>query len=82
MEKVFHVSELFEEKKEEKALKPIKFTHYLNGSKGWVNTKTDPSFYQKVFYLGMCNVDGDLFAAYGDVTISIYKGRLNDGVIE
>lgn len=83
MKKVLHVSELFEDKKEEKALKPIKFTHCLNGIKGWVNTKTDPSCCQKVVYLGMCNVDGDLFVAYTNIGhILFYKGHLNDGVIE
>lgn len=82
MKKVFHASELFGEKKEEKALKPIKFTHYLGVETGWVEAKEQPNYFEKIVYLGNCAVDGDTFAAYSVGAISIYKGHLNDGVIE
>lgn len=32
-----------------------------------------------VYYLGRCNIDGDMFAIYDDNTIFIAKGKLNSG---
>ena len=82
MKKVFYASDLFENKKEEKALKPIEFTHYLNESIGWEDAESILRCYDKVIYLGRCTADGDMFAAYSGGIISIYKGQLNDGVME
>ena len=82
MKKVLHASDLFEEKKEEKALKPIEFTHYLNGGKGWETCDNDMSLYNKIVYLGCCEKDGDMFACYNGLYILIHKGHLNDGIIE
>jgi len=69
-----------EEPKEEKALKPIEFTRYLNVGVGWTGAIKDPSEFGKIVYLGECSVDGDMFAAYLGTAIYIYKGHLNDGV--
>lgn len=69
-----------EEPKEEKALKPIEFTHYLDVSVGWTSAIKDPSKFGKIVYLGKCILDGDMFAIYEGCCIEIYKGHLNDGV--
>jgi len=60
--------------------KPVEFTHYLSGADGWGRTKTKPSEYEKVVYLGKCEVDGDVFAGYYfNGRITIFKGHLNSG---
>lgn len=83
MKKVFHASELFGEKKEEKALKPIEFTHCLSTDKGWVQTDIIPISTKNVVYLGECTIDGHMFVCYSNSgIIGIYKGHLNDGVIK
>jgi hypothetical protein len=65
----------------EKESKDIQFTHYLNGTGGWQISHPKYDEYSKVVYLGKCNIDGDMFAAYfrEEETIAIYKGYLNDG---
>lgn len=64
-------------KEEEK--KKVEFTHYLNTKNGWVNATCEPDTYEKVVYLGKCGLVGDVFAAYSDKCIIIYKGHLNSG---
>ncbi len=59
--------------------KPVKFTHYLNGSCGWEESDFEPNRYEKVVYLGECAVDGDMFAAYKLGFVLIFKGHLNSG---
>ena len=70
-----------DEPKESKDPKPIEFTDYLDGSKGWQETNSKPIQFKEVIYLGKCNFDGDMFCAKTTCgSISIYKGHLNDGV--
>ena len=60
--------------------KPVEFTHYLTRLQGWMKAESYPSAYEKVVYLGRCNYDGDMFAAYyvgGEIII--FKGHLNSG---
>lgn len=78
MKQVLKVSDL--EQTETKALKPIEFTYAVESDKGWVKANPLLSDYRKIVYLGKCNVDGDMFAAYLGNTIAIFKGHLNDGV--
>lgn len=59
--------------------KPVEFTHYLNHSNGWEETGIKPSSYNRMVYLGRCDIDGDMFAAYEEGCISIFKGHLNSG---
>jgi hypothetical protein len=59
--------------------KPIEFTHLLTGGRGWTPIEVKPNVYKKIVYLGKCCVDGDMFAAYSDNTIRIFKGHLNSG---
>lgn len=74
---------ILDEPKEEKQLKPVEFTHYLNVHSGWKTPKSKPNQYKEVIYLGKCNLDGDMFLAKSDNgTIEIFKGHLNDGVYE
>lgn len=68
-----------EEPKEEKALKPIEFTRYLDVRCGWIAPSREPKDCDKVVYLGKCSADGDMFVAYRMGEINIYKGHLNDG---
>lgn len=69
------------EPKTEKVLKPIKLTNYLSGREGWKNTDLFKKCeWEKIVYLGRCDADGDLFAAYEDGMIRIFRGHLNDGV--
>lgn len=69
-----------EEPKEEKALKPIEFTHHLDGIRGWQSPCLLPSEFDRIVHLGKCSADGDMFAAYAGEAIQIFKGHLNDGV--
>lgn len=60
---------------EEKEKGETVFTHCLITSRGWTSTRAHPSDYEKVVYLGKCDIDGDMFAAYhGSRSISIFKG--------
>lgn len=78
MKQVIRITEVEEPKKE---LKPIDFTHYQHGSKGWIDAEEEPNEFEQVLYIGRCDTDGDMFAAYSSKgSISIYKGHLNDGV--
>lgn len=56
----------------------MKFTHRLDIHLGWDKTKTSPSNFKEVKYLGKCDFDGDMFAAYQNGEIEIYKGILED----
>ena len=68
-----------EEPKEES--KGVEFTHCLHHVYGWKKTNATPNNFNKIAYLGKCDVDGDMFAAYFEEedTIAIYKGNLNNG---
>ena len=59
--------------------KPVEFTHYLDENDGWVETNPTPDQFNQIVYLGRCYLDGDMFAAYDDNLIVIYKGHLNSG---
>lgn len=59
------------EAKEEK--KETVFTH-VQEKNGWRETSLKPNDYNVVKYLGECNIDGDMFSAYDDVVITIFKG--------
>jgi len=75
MRKVIFINE--PEKSEGKG---VEFTHCKDGVKGWVKAISKPNNYGKVVYLGKCERDGDVFAAYNIIgNILIYKGHLNNG---
>jgi hypothetical protein len=59
--------------------KPIEFTHYKGESWEQVNSHVKPKDFDKIVYLGKCDHDGDMFAAYHRGYISIYRGHLNSG---
>lgn len=59
--------------------KPVEFTHEFNTDEGWEVTSILPAQYKKIVYLGKCEHYGDMFAAYGDDCIGIFKGHLNSG---
>ena len=65
-----------EEPKEES--KGVEFTHELD-DEGYSHTCHKPDEFNKVVYLGNCDAAGDMFAAYNDSYIYIYKGNLNNG---
>ena len=72
------VIRLDEPEKEEE--KPVEFTHVFDSDVGFVESLvSDMSKFDKVVYLGTCNVDGDMFAAYDKGSIVIYNGHLNSG---
>lgn len=54
------------------------FTHVLQADKSLGTTEQQPSMYEKVVYLGYCIVDGDMFAAHREGSITIYKGEKGD----
>lgn len=58
---------------------PVIFTHLQWANEGWKLDDDKPVDFDKVFYLGNCKIDGDMFAAFKKNTISIYKGHLNSG---
>ena len=58
---------------------PIKFTHYLSETHGWVYTETLSMEYDKIVYVGNDKGNGDIFVAYRNGNILIYKGHLNSG---
>lgn len=65
-------------KQEEK--KKVEFTHSFTPKYGWEFDKNFYEYhYEKVIYIGKCNADGDMFAAYKDGIIDIWKGHLNSG---
>jgi len=74
MKKVIRVPELVE-----KNDKPVEFTHELTASGGWGESKCTPCDFDAVVYLGSCDFDGDMFAAYDNGCIDIFKGDLNSG---
>lgn len=59
--------------------KPINLTGYLDTDEGWIDSTADHSDIDKLVYLGKCALDGDVFAAYCEGFIMIYKGHLNSG---
>jgi len=59
--------------------KPVEFTHVFNTDEGWEVTSILPAQYKKIVYLGKCEHDGDMFEAYVDDCIDIFKGHLNSG---
>lgn len=59
--------------------KPVEFTHRHHYIDGWIEDKSSPVYYSKIVYLGKCNTDGDMFAAYDSGSIYIFKGHLNSG---
>lgn len=61
--------------------KLVEFTHEMSGG-GWLVTKVHPKTMDRVIYLGTCEFDGDMFVAYTDKNINIFKGYLNTGIIE
>jgi hypothetical protein len=75
MKEVIRIGEVVQE-----SVKPVEFTHYQSGTKGWCETIAQPSKFNKVVFLGECRYDGYMFAAYGTSgSITIYKGDLNSG---
>lgn len=59
--------------------KPIELTHALYGS-GWNTCEAEvDEEVNRLVYLGNCEVDGDMFVAYTDECIIVYKGHLNNG---
>jgi hypothetical protein len=66
------------EPKEQKEIKKTVLIKYLNGIGGWIHALNTPESFDKVVYLGNCDVDGDMFACYKDNTINIYKGIKGD----
>lgn len=58
---------------------PIKLTHFMPSDGNWIKRKPDLGVYEKIVYLGKCQIDGNLFACYCDDIITIYKGHLNSG---
>lgn len=61
------------EPKQEKGLRTI-FTHTLDGVHGWTAAISEPEDFEIIKYLGKCEIDGDMFAAYHKDKICIYKG--------
>lgn len=64
--------------------KPVEFTHYFDENHGWVEFDEEmhdnPNDIDQIVYLGKCQLDGDMFAAYEEFgAILIYKGHLNSG---
>jgi hypothetical protein len=74
MKKVIYVGE--EPNKE----KGVEFTFSLNSEGGWLKAHFEPTDFEKIVYLGKCEQDGDMFAAYTSCGfINIFKGHLNNG---
>lgn len=65
--------------KKEPEEKPVEFTHSLSGGEGWVMCASKPEEYDKIYYLGKCTGDGDMFSATAAGYIFIFKGHLNSG---
>ena len=74
MKKVITIPELVE-----KSDKPLEFTHELVHDGGWERASECPEEFEKIVYLGHCDFDGDMFAAYDVGCIQIFKGNLNSG---
>jgi hypothetical protein len=80
MKEVIRIDKPVEEK-----IEPVEFTHYLDSDKGFV-LKENIDYWKsmiedsyQIVYLGRCDADGDLFAAYTEEYIRILKGHLNSG---
>lgn len=73
MKSVIHIPENNTENNE-----PVEFTHLFT-SYQMVEAYGKPNDYNKIVYLGKCKYDGDLFAAYEEEKILLYKGHLNSG---
>ena len=58
--------------------KGVEFTHEFMINK-CISTYDKPSDFEKIVYLGKCDTDGDMFAAYACDCVCIYKGNLNNG---
>lgn len=71
-------SVIYIDKQEKAEEKPVEFTDYI-GEGGNEIPLSKPNEFEKVVYLGKCISDGDIFAAYKNGFISIYKGHLNSG---
>ena len=65
-----------QEPKEES--KGIEFTHEFTHDKCSPSNDAASEFNQ-IVYLGKCDTDGDMFAAYTSGCIYFYKGHLNNG---
>jgi hypothetical protein len=83
MESVIYIDKHYEEFKDAGNTNPVEFTHYMSIRRGWIETVEQTDNYVKIVYLGRCDYDGDMFAAYSSdsdypqITISIFKGHLN-----
>jgi hypothetical protein len=53
---------------------PTIFTHFYKHNKGWIETRLTPENFDKVIFLGTCEMDGDMFSAYICGFIEIFKG--------
>jgi hypothetical protein len=62
---------------EKKEKKETVFTHEISIN-GWIKTEIKITIFRKVLYIGNCRIDGDMFAAYIDRKIIIYKGIKGD----
>lgn len=78
MEKLTKEVEMILIEKEENQ-KPVEFKSVFNQQSGWVLTDSLPKHYKRVIYLGRCRSDGDMFAAYDNTDIIIFRGHLNSG---
>jgi hypothetical protein len=75
MREVIRIGEVVQESE-----KPLEFTHYQSTTEGWCETGDTPNALNKIVFLGKCDMDGDMFAAYSTSgAINIYKGHLNSG---
>lgn len=66
------------ETKEQNRFKKTVFTKHISSAYGISDTINTPEDFEKVVYLGRCKTDGDIFVAYSDKEIYIYKGIKGD----
>ena len=63
-------------------LKEVNLTHYLSGDLGWTSQGMGApkamleNKDSKLYYIGKCIIDGDMFMIRDMGTILIYKGEL------
>jgi hypothetical protein len=63
--------------------KKLELTHLLSEDSGWIKYEQESFNYDKIVYLGRCNIDGDMFAVYYQTgMIGICKGHVNSGRYE
>ena len=62
----------------QKVKKETVFTHCYTSAAGWQTALSNPEKYSKVLYLGNDDDEGDMFAAYEDGYIVIFKGLKGD----